>query len=127
MLGYAVFLALIGAALVAIAALGYPAWLLTLSLGFDFRFPRVALRLAMLVLVIGFVLVARRLLVADRGSLGYGLPGRQFLAAMARAWLLGVLLMLPVLLTMMALDMRELRPAMALHAGAWIRVILAGV
>src|SRR3954470_1125990 len=127
MLGFAVFFALIAVALVAIAALGYPAWLLTLSLGFDFRFPRVALRLAMLVLVIGFVLVARRLRVADRVSLGYDLPARRFLAETARAWLLGLLLMLPVLLTMLALDLRELKHGMAFAAGPWIKVTLAGL
>jgi membrane protease YdiL (CAAX protease family) len=127
MFSYAVFLALIGAALAAIAALGYPAWLLTVSLGFDFRFTRVAIRLAMLVLIIGFVLVARRLRVADRVSLGYDLPPRTFLAATARGWLLGLLLMLPVVLTMLAFDMRELKPGMALAAGPWIRVILAGL
>jgi CAAX protease family protein len=127
MLSYAVFLALIGLALAALAALGYPAWLLTLSLGFDFKFTRVAIRLAMLVLVIGFVLVARRLRVADRVSLGYDLPPRAFLAAAGRAWLLGLLLMLPVLLTMLALDMRELKPGMAVAAGPWIKVILTGL
>jgi membrane protease YdiL (CAAX protease family) len=127
MLSFAVFLALLGVALVAIAALGYPAWLLTMSLGFDFRFSRVAIRLAMLVLVIGFVLVARRLRVADRVSLGWDLPTRKFLAEVARAWLLGMLLMLPVLLTMMALDMRELKPGMALAFGPWLKVILAGL
>jgi len=37
------------------------------------------------------------------------------------------LLMLPVLLTMLALDMRELKPGMAVAAGPWIRVILAGL
>jgi membrane protease YdiL (CAAX protease family) len=127
MLSYAVFLALIAVALVALAALGYPAWLLTLSLGFDFRFTRVAIRVAMLVLIIGFVLVARRLRVADRASLGWDLPPRRFLAEVTRAWLLGLLFMLPVLLTMVALDMRELKPGMALHAGPWIKVMVAGL
>jgi membrane protease YdiL (CAAX protease family) len=122
----AIFLGLIAIALAAIAVLGYPAWLLTQSLGFEFRFHRVAGRVAMLVLLVGFVLLARRLRVADRASLGYALPPRRFLAEVARAMLLGALLMLPVLATMAALDMREFKAGFAAAPMDWVKLILAG-
>jgi CAAX protease family protein len=123
---FAIFLGLIAIALGAIAALGYPAWLLTQSLGFDFKFHRVAGRIAMLVLLAGFVLLARRLQVADRASLGYAPPARSFLPEAARALLLGAVLMLPVLATMVVLDMRELKPGIAPAPLDWLRIILSG-
>jgi membrane protease YdiL (CAAX protease family) len=124
MISFAVFVALIGVALVALSALGYPAWELTQSLGFDFKFSRVAARVATLVLVVGFVLVARRLRVADRVSLGYDLPARKFLAELASAFLLGVILMLPVVLTMAALGMRVLRQDYSFDTGIFGAIIL---
>ncbi len=127
MRSFAIFLGLIALALAAIAALGYPAWLLTQSLGFDFKFHRVAGRLATLALLIGFVLVARRLKVADRASLGFGLPPRQFLFEVGRAVLLGAVLMLPVLVTMVLLDMRTLRPDFAHTVPGWLKLIGMGL
>jgi uncharacterized protein len=78
----------------------------------------------MLTFLAGFLLVARRLKVADRVSLGYGLPARDFTRELAKAFVLGAALMLPVLLTMIALDMRTLKPALALDAGGWASLIL---
>ena len=127
MRSFAIFFGLIVLALLAIATLGYPAWLLSQSLGLDFKFPRVASRIATLALLVGFVLVARRLKVADRASLGYGLPPGRFFAEMARAILLGVLLMLPALLTMMVLGMRVLQPDLALDAGGWLKLVGMGL
>jgi len=127
MRSFAIFLGLIAVALLAIAALGYPAWLLSQSLGMDFRFPRVASRIATLVLLIGFVLMARRLKVADRASLGYGLPAPRFIAEVARAILLGAVLMLPVLVTMVLLDMRELRPGVSPGVVGWLKLAAGGL
>ena len=61
MRSFAIFLGLIALGLLGIAVLAYPAWELTQSLGLDFKFHRVASRIAMLTLLVGFVLVARRL------------------------------------------------------------------
>jgi uncharacterized protein len=127
MRSFAIFLGLIACGLLAIAVFGYPAWLLSQSLGLDFKFPRVASRIATIALAIGFVLVARRLEVADRASLGYGLPKHQFFAETARAILLGVVLMLPVLVTMVLLDMRDLRTGIALDAIGWLKLIGMGL
>jgi hypothetical protein len=77
----------------------------------------------MLTFLVGFLLVVRRLKVSDRLSLGYGLPPRQFLAQLAEAFVLGAALMLPVLGTMVLLDMRELKPGLALSAPDWARLI----
>lgn len=127
MRSFAIFLGLIALALAGIAVLAWPAWLLTQSLGFEFKFHRVASRIAMLVLLLGFVLVARKLKVADRASLGFGLPARSFIAQAAMAALLGAALMIPVLITMVLLDMRELKPGFAPGALTWVKLVLTGV
>ncbi len=124
MRSFAIFLGLIALALAGIAIFTYPAWLLLQSLGLEVKFHRVASRIAMLVFLAGFLLVARRLKVTDRVSLGYGLPPGRFFAELAKALLLGAVLMLPVLATMVALDMRELKPGLALDAGDWLKLIL---
>jgi membrane protease YdiL (CAAX protease family) len=126
MRSFAIFLGLIALALAGIATLAYPAWLLTQSLGFEFKFHRVASRLAMLVLLVGFVLIARRLKVADRASLGFNLPARRFALETAKAMLLGALLMLPILVTMVLLDMRELKPGLAPGLAGWVKLTLSG-
>ena len=122
MRSFAIFLGLIAFGLVAIAVFGYPAWLASQAMGLDFKFPRVASRIATLALAIGFVLVARRLKVSDRASLGYGLPAPQFFAEVACAIVLGVVLMVPALLTMLALGMRDLLPNLGLDALGWMQM-----
>ena len=124
MRAFAIFLGLIALALGGIAAFTYPAWELLQSLGFEFRFHRVASRIAMLTFLVGFLLVARRLKVSDRASLGYPLPARGFFGEMGKAFAIGAVLMLPVLITMVVLDMRELKPGLALDAGSWVKLIL---
>jgi membrane protease YdiL (CAAX protease family) len=127
MRSFAVFLALIALALAGIAVFAWPAWLLTESLGLDFKFHRVASRIAMLTFFVGFLFVARRLRVADRVSLGFGLPAPRFFSELGKALLLGAVLMLPVLATMVALDMRELKPGLALDAAGWVKLIGFGL
>jgi len=124
MRAFAIFLGLIALALGGIAAFTYPAWELMQSLGFEFRFHRVASRIAMLTFFVGFLFVARRLHVSDRESLGYSLPARGFFTELGKAFVLGAVLMLPVLATMVLLDMRELKPGLALAAGDWAELIL---
>ena len=89
------FLVLMALALAAIAAFTYPAWLL-LHPHFDFPFHRIGERIGMLALLVGFVLVARRLGLADQRSLGYGLPRRAVPARDAVGLALGVATMLGV-------------------------------
>src|ERR1041384_5559973 len=92
MRAFAIFLGLIALALSGIAAFTYPAWELMQSLGFDFRFHRVASRIAMLTFFVGFLYVARRLHVSDRKSLGYSLPARGFFTELGKAFVLGAVL-----------------------------------
>ena len=124
MRSFAIFLGLIALALAGIALFTWPAWQLLQSFGFEVKFHRVASRIAMLTFLAGFLLVARRLKVTDRVSLGYALPARDFLRELAKAFVLGAVLMLPVLATMVLLDMRELKPGLALAAADWIKLIL---
>jgi uncharacterized protein len=127
MRSFAIFLGLIALGLLGIAVLAYPAWELTQALGLELKFHRVASRIAMLTLLIGFVFVARRLEVADRASLGYGVPRGVFLRGLGGGLLLGAVTMLPVLATMVLLDMRELKPGFAPSPAHWIELALTGV
>src|SRR2546429_2076926 len=110
MRAFAWFLALMALALAAIAVFSYPAWTL-LHPYFDFPFHRVGERIGMLALLVGFLLIARHLKLADRASLGYGLPRRAFLREMSLALALGVASMLAVVGLMSALGLLEWTPA----------------
>src|SRR4051794_13962641 len=93
MRAFVLFFGLMLAALASIAIFAYPAWLLVhshawlllwqlLHLDPDFKFHRVGERIGMLALVIGFILVARRVGLADKQSVGYALPHPQFIRQM---------------------------------------------
>src|ERR1700740_1948907 len=102
MRAFAWFLGLMVLALAATAAFTYPAWLL-LHAAFSSPFHRIGERIGMLALAGGFVLVARHLGLADRASLGYGLPRRVFVRELGLALALGVATMLGVVALMGAL------------------------
>ena len=117
------FLLLFAAALAAIALGSYPAWLL-LHPHFDFPFHRIGERVGMLALLVGFVAVARRLNLADRASLGYGLPRRQFLRELGVGLALGVCTMGAVVGVMVALGLLDWTRASAFTAGALAKLIV---
>src|SRR6201987_6117522 len=77
----------------------------------------------MLPLPIGFVVVARHLGLADRASLGYGVPRRVFLRELALALALGVATMLGVVGVMGALGLLEAAPAAPSGPAARARLI----
>ncbi|HEV2703147.1 MAG TPA: CPBP family intramembrane glutamic endopeptidase [Steroidobacteraceae bacterium] len=120
------FLGLILLALAVMAGLTYPVWQL-LHPVFGFPFHRVADRLGMIALAVGFFLVARRLRLADRQSLGYGLPPRQFLREAGIAFAMGVVLMASIVAIMLVLHLRLLRPGVALNAAAIARLAAVGL
>jgi membrane protease YdiL (CAAX protease family) len=126
MRSFAIFLGLIALGLAGIAFLAYPVWLM-LPADAGFKFHRVASRVAMLTFLVGFILVARRLKVADRVSLGFALPAREFLRAAAKGWLLGVILMAPVVATMVLLDMRAWKPSASLDALSLVKLMVLGI
>ena len=117
------FLVLMLLALAAIAAFTYPAWLL-LHPYFSFPFHRIGERIAMLALLVGFVLVARRLGLADKRSLGYGLPRRLFVREMLFGLALGVATMLAVVAAMSALGLLDWSRAAHLGVGAFLKLVL---
>jgi uncharacterized protein len=118
------FLVLLAAALAAVAAFSYPAWLL-LHPHFDFPFHRIGERVGMLALAAGFLAVARHLKLADRVSLGYGLPRREFLRELALAAAIGIATMLGVVGIMGALGLIEWSPAAAHAPGSLARLAAA--
>jgi CAAX protease family protein len=116
------FLGLFLVAFAVVAVFAYPAWLL-LHPHFNFQFHRIGERVGMLGLLVGFLLVARRLGVADRASLGYGAPRREFLREWGVGLLLGVVTMLCVIGLMAALGLLEWRA----DAKFTVKVISSGL
>jgi membrane protease YdiL (CAAX protease family) len=126
MRAFAWFFGLILAGLLVMAVLAYPAWEL-LYPTFDVRFHRVASRIGMLALLVGFILVARRLRLADRASLGYGVPRPVFLRELLLGLALGVVLMLPVVLMMVGLGLREWKEGFVPTAAAFLSLTWVGL
>lgn len=111
---------------VGMATLSYPAWLL-LHPAFDFPFHRMASRIGMLTLAIGFFAVSRHLGLANKASLGYGAPRRVFIREMLIGLGLGVAMMLPVVIAMVALDLRDLKEDISLNAALLSKLLFVGL
>lgn len=126
MRAFAWFFGLILLGLAGIAALAWPLYELVTP-AIDAPFHRVASRTGMLILLIGFIIVARRLALSDRASLGYGLPRRQFFAEAGIGLALGVATMLPIVLVMIALDLRVLREGVTLDVATFANLALKGL
>lgn len=126
MRAFACFLGLILAALAAIAAFTYPVWA-ALYPHFGFPFHRVADRIGLLALVIGFVLTARRLGLADRASLGYGAPPRVFLRDLGVGFLIGAPMMALVVAFMVVLDLRAWKPGITVDAATLLKIAGVGL
>jgi hypothetical protein len=123
---FAWFAGLILLGMAGIVLLAYPLYELVTP-AIDAPFHRVASRVGMLILLVGFVLVARHLALADRRSLGYGLPRGVFLREAATGLALGVATMLPIVLAMLALDLRTLRDGVTLDAATFANLALKGL
>jgi uncharacterized protein len=124
---FLVFLALIAGGFAVIAFAAYPVWLGVAPVLGDVPFHRLANRLGMLALLVGFVFVARRLHLADRAGLGYGLPRAKFLRELGLALALGVAVMLPIAAGMLALGLRAPADAAALGPSAFVSAALEGL
>lgn len=103
------FVGLLAGALVAAAALTYPAWLLVSTVSIE-PVHRVMHRVAMLLALFGLIALTRRLGLANRESLGFGLSRPTFLRQMALGWIGGAMLMLPLVWLLLRLDIRVIRP-----------------
>jgi len=122
MRAFTLFFGLMLVALAAIAVFSYPAWLL-LSPHFDLKFHRMGERIGMLALAIGFVLVARRAGLADKRSLGYGLPRPLFIREMLLGLGLGVLTMIAVVGIMTLLGLLDWSEGATVTAGKLTKII----
>lgn len=126
MRAFAWFAALILLGMLGIVVLAYPLYELVTP-AIDAPFHRVASRVGMLILLVGFVLVARHLGLADRRSLGFGLPRATFLREVAVGLALGVATMLPIVLAMLALDLRAPRSGVTLDAATFVNLAVKGL
>ncbi|MBS0380235.1 MAG: CPBP family intramembrane metalloprotease [Proteobacteria bacterium] len=117
------FLLMMALALAAIAVFTYPAWLL-LHPHFNFPFHRIGERIGMLALLVGFVLLARRLGLADRRSLGYGLPRHDFVREMALGLVLGVATMTVVVAAMGVLGLLDWSRIEGFTTAALLRLVV---
>jgi membrane protease YdiL (CAAX protease family) len=122
MRAFALFFGLMIAALVSIAVFSYPVWLL-LHPHFDFPFHRMGERIGMLALVIGFILVARRVGLSDKQSVGYALPRPLFIREMLIGLGIGVVGMLLVVAIMTALGLLDWSEASTVTAGKLTKII----
>jgi membrane protease YdiL (CAAX protease family) len=114
---FAWFLGMIVVGFAAIAVLTYPAWVF-LHPYFSFPFHRLGERIGMIVLLIVFLLLAPRLEVRDRASLGYGVSPATFRREMLLGLMIGVVTMLVVVGLMTALGLLDWAPAAAFGAAA---------
>jgi uncharacterized protein len=122
MRAFALFLGLMLLSLAAIGVLSYPAWLL-LHPHLDAPFHRIGERIGMLALIIGFLLLAPRARLADKASLGYGAPRRQFSRELLKALALGVVTMLLVVAVMAVLGLLSWSDRMPVGAAGYARLI----
>lgn len=124
-----IFLAFIALFIAGFAVMAVLAWPIydTLTPAFDVKFHRVANRVGMLALLIGFLLLAKRLGVADRQSLGYGLPRAPFWRTAGAGLLLGVVSLLPVAAVIWLLELRELKPGLAIDGALLLEVAFSGL
>jgi membrane protease YdiL (CAAX protease family) len=120
------FVGLLVAALAAMAGLAYPLWA-ALYPHFGFPFHRVADRIGMLALAAAFVLVARRLRLADRASLGYGAPRAMFLRDLGIGFLLGAPMMALVVGVMVVLGLREWKAGIPVDAATLLGIARVGL
>jgi membrane protease YdiL (CAAX protease family) len=122
MRSFFLFIVLLAGSLVVAAALTYPVWLLV---GFISIEPvhRVMNRIAMLIALIGLVILTRKLGLSDRETMGYGVPRSQFVRQLIVGWLVGFLLMTPLVIFLLGLDIRDVRPG---FKGEWLSLFLGG-
>jgi len=122
MRAFAIFLGLTLIALASIGALTYPAWLL-LHPHFDFPFHRIGERIAMLIGLVGFLILAPRMRLADRTSLGYGIRRQQFARELLIGLAAGVLTMAAIVCVMAALGLRDWHKAASLDTPQLVKLV----
>ncbi|HSN69927.1 MAG TPA: CPBP family intramembrane glutamic endopeptidase [Steroidobacteraceae bacterium] len=120
------FIALLAGSLIIAAALAYPAWHLVALVSVE-PFHRVMHRVAMLVALVGLIVLVRRLKLADRASLGYGLPRPVFLRQLALGFVAGIAMMVPLIAMLYGLEVRVPRDGFDWGSGRLIAAIGGGL
>lgn len=104
---FLIFLGLFALAAVISGLLTYPAWSLLQEFA-DVPIHRVMNRIGMLVLAITTILFLRRKGLANKTTLGYGIPRPLFVRQMLLGFAAGVLLMMPLVAATFGLELRTL-------------------
>jgi membrane protease YdiL (CAAX protease family) len=107
--------------------LAYPAYLLVHPLNPDWPFHRIANRVSLLLLLISLIWLLKYLRVNNREGLGFTLDRRTFLRHAATALGIGVLMMLPVIGALWALDIRVVDPDFIFTPAALGALLLKGL
>lgn len=126
MRSFAAVFALLAASLLAAAVLAYPAWLLVGMIS-DQPIHRVMHRVAMLCALFGLIWLFRRWAMTDRQALGFGLPPGQFWRQLGLGLIAGTLIILPLIATLYALDLRVPRPGLELSLVIVLKLVAAGL
>jgi membrane protease YdiL (CAAX protease family) len=107
--------------------LAYPAYLLVHPLNPEWPFHRIANRVSLLLLLISLIWLLKYLRVNNREGLGFTLDRRTFLRHAATALGIGVLMMLPVIGALWALDIRVVDPDFIFTPAALGALLLKGL
>ncbi len=105
-------IAMMAASLFVAALLTYPAWLAT-NLVSQQPLHRVLDRVAMAVAAVGLIWLLRYEKLGSREALGYTLPKGEFLRQLAVGFGSGLLLMTPLVVLLLNLGVRQLKPELA--------------
>jgi membrane protease YdiL (CAAX protease family) len=124
MRAFLTFLGAIVGTLLLAAALAYPLYVVIHPLQPEWRFDKIAGRLWQLMMFGGLALVIRRLRLGGKRDWGYGLPGPVWRRQFATGVLAGLVTMLPVTVSLLALGLRPLKPE--LDAKIVVEALLGG-
>ncbi|MDJ0871221.1 MAG: type II CAAX endopeptidase family protein [Gammaproteobacteria bacterium] len=113
-------------ALVLGALLSYPLYLM-LSPVVELPFHRVVSRAALVTGLIALPIFAVHLGVASREALGFGLPARPFISRLLAGWLLGTITLLPLVVVLLALQVRVPAPEAVLWSSEVLHIAARGL
>ena len=117
---------MMAASLLIAALLAYPGWL-AVSLVTDQPIHRVLHRIAMVVALVGLIWMLRHEQLGNRAALGYTLPRQEFSRQLAFGFGAGLVMMLPLVVLLISLAIRQLKPELAWHPLSLLPLFLEGV